>query len=744
VTPAAIAAFTAGILSICALPTLPSAILLCVFVVPALMPWRGRAIYAMAALGALLATWQGGRYLDERWPASRHNEELVLQGHVVSLPELAQGEDGVQTWRFVFQPDRRDLPQRIRTAWYRADQPVRGGDCWRFALRLRTPHGSLNPGGFDYEGWLFRQGITAGATVRDGARCDESGGSALLRARQRLTDDLDRWIPDPTARALIAALTTGDQSGLTDHDWDVFRVTGTSHLVAISGFNIAVIAGFAFFLFRWLWSVSARLCERLPAQRAGMIGSALVAGCYAGIAGFEPPVARAWLMVVVVLVAALTHRSVGVLRVLVLAWFAILVADPFAVLAPGLWLSFGAVAVILFVGTGRLRPPVAWRAAVELQIVLSVALVPLTLYFFQGAAWLGPLVNLVAVPIVTVMTPLLLIALLLAAIVPVIGIPALALCGAALIKLRLALEWAATSLPHVWIPASPPIAALMLALLGIVLLIAPRGLPTRMLGALCLVPMLLPRGPEIPSGLRVAVLDVGQGLSIVAQTPHHALLFDAGPAFQDGFDAGQSVVAPYLLHEGVRRLDVLMLSHPDNDHGGGVPAVRRLMNVEREIGTDRGEPCRDGMRWEWDGVRFAVLHPDGAQWSGNNRSCVLKIDGPFSALFPGDIEAPAEARLWSDRASALKADLLIAPHHGSKSSSTSEFVRSVMPGVVVFGAGWRNHFGHPRPEVTARYAEIGVKQFATGSSGEITIDGPARITEWRRTHAHFWNASADE
>jgi competence protein ComEC len=287
----------------------------------------------------------------------------------------------------------------------------------------------------------------------------------------------------------------------------------------------------------------------------------------------------------------------------------------------------------------------------------------------------------------------------------------------------------------------------LLALLGIVLLIAPRGLPLRLPGALCLLPLLLPRAPTIPSDLRLTVLDVGQGLSIVAQTRHHTMLFDAGPAFEDGFDAGQSIVAPFLLQAGVHRLDLLMLSHGDNDHAGGVPAVRKLLRVDREIGTDRGEPCREGLRWEWDGVRFEVLHPGDGQWSDNDGSCVLKIEDAFTALLPGDIEAQAEERLLAAHAGRLKADVLVAPHHGSKTSSTENFVKAVAPQVVVYGAGWRNHFGHPRPEVSGRYASVGARQFTTGQSGAVVIDraeGDLKVSEWRRTSAHFWNADADD
>jgi competence protein ComEC len=743
VSPLATMAFTAGILVVCAQAELPSPLILGVAALLALVPWRGRAIWAMAVLGALLATWQGQASLNDRWPAHRHGEEIPVRGRIASLPELSAEGDGMRTWRFLFEPEDPGLPQRIRVAWYRSDAQLRGAECWRFTLRMRTPHGSLNPGGFDYEAWLFRQGITATATVREGTRCEAPDDRWLLRQRQAITDQLREWIPDARARALVAALTTGDQSGLTDADWDVFRITGTSHLVAISGFNIAIIAAFAFFLVRWTWSVSARACDWIPAQRAAMVGSVVIAGFYAGLAGFEPPVARAWWMVFVVLLAAWIHRPASASRLLALAWLAILLVDPFAVLSPGLWLSFGAVAVIVYVTTGRLRQPGVVRALVRLQILLSLAIVPLTLYFFQGAAWLGPFVNLLAVPIVTVMTPVLLVGLGVAAAIPPIGIPLLNACSSFLVSLRDALADAAIVMPDAWIPASPPEAALLLALLGIALLVAPRGIPSRIPGALCVVPLLLPRGTSLESDLRLTVLDVGQGLSAVVQTRDHALLFDAGPAFEDGFDAGRSIVAPFLLREGIRSVNLLMLSHGDNDHAGGVPAVRKLLRVDREIGTDRSPPCRAGEAWEWDGVRFEVLHPPDDGWEGNDGSCVLRIDGSFSILLPGDIESQAERALLETTRTRLAADVVVAPHHGSKTSSTDGFVAALSPQLVVYSAGWRNHFGHPRPEVAARYRDAGTQAFMTGEVGAVSIErsGPVlKVQEWRRTHRRFWNA----
>jgi competence protein ComEC len=704
----------------------------------------------MAVLGTLLTTWQGQLRLDQRWPSARHGEEIWVRGQVASLPELSADADSGKTWRFLFEPyELADAP-RMRVSWYRTDEMPRGGDCWNLKLRVRMPHGSLNPGGFDYEGWLFRQGIAATATVREAERCASDTAPGLVSLRQALADRISAWLPEHPARGFLLALTIGDRSGLSDHDWEVFRITGTSHLVAISGFNIAIIAGVTFFLIRWLWSISASLCLRLPAQRAALIASALVAGMFAAIAGFEPPVARAWWMLLLVLLAVLLYRPVPASRALALAWLVILLADPFAALSPGLWLSFGAVAIIAYVSVGRLQTPGVILSLVALQLVISLSLMPLTLYFFQGATWLGPLVNLLAVPIAALLTPLLLAALALATLVPGLGLPALLFCADVLLKLRAGLEWMASNVAQAWIPGSPPAAALLLALLGALLVFVPRGLPLRGLGLLCFVPLLLPPDPAPESGFELTALDVGQGLSVVVRTSKHTLLFDAGPAFDEGFDAGESVVVPFLLQQGIRNLDLLMLSHTDNDHAGGVPAVRRLLHVRREIGTGQGEPCRDGMAWEWDGVRFEALHPDAGTWSDNNSSCVLRIAGGFTALLPGDIEAAAEQRLLAEHGDLLKSDVLLAPHHGSKTSSSEAFVMTVKPEWVIFAAGWRNHFRHPRPEVVARYEAAGAAQIVTGNSGAVKLSmnrepGSQLVAGfWRKQARKFWNAAEEE
>jgi competence protein ComEC len=735
-------AFSGAVLAVHALPALPSALVLVAGALPALLPWRGRRLWSGFALGALLTVWHAQGLLAQRWPPERHGEDHVVEGIVASLPER---EGDAQ--RFLFASRDAAFPRRIRVAWYRTDQVVRGGDCWRFTLRLRTPHGSLNPGGFDYEGWLFRQGIGATATVRDAQRCDARGGG-VLELRQRLVERIHAALPveetgGARAAGLLAALTVGDDSRIRGDDWDLFRRTGTTHLVAISGFNIAIVAGVAYFLCRWLWALAPALCLVLPAPRAGLAGSALLAGGYALLAGFEPPVQRAVLMLWIVLAAAWLHRMSRPARVLALAWLVVLAADPLAIASPGLWLSFAAVGAIFYASLGRLRAPGVWHGLVWLQVLIALALAPLTLFFFQGGSSVGPLVNLLAVPFFAVLTPVALLALVLLCAWPAAGLPLMQACAVAVEAFHAALAWSA-QVPLPWLSASPAPAALLMAALGVALLFAPRGLPLRPLGLLCLLPLLLPTPTPVRGDFEVVALDVGQGAAVVVRTARHTLLYDAGPAFEDGFDAGASVVAPFLLGEGIRAIDLLLLSHGDNDHAGGVASVRGRLEVRRELGTRGGAPCAAGQSWEWDGVRFEVLHPAGPGWDGNDASCVLRVEGSYSVLLPGDVEAGAERALVA--AGVRHADVLFTPHHGSRTSSTDAFVAAVHPTVVIHSAGWRHHFRHPRPEVVARYASIGARQHTTSASGAIRIwrneAGALEAAEFRREAARFWNAPA--
>lgn len=751
-TLAQILAFVAGILALQVLSELPPATWLLGLAIPALLPSRLRAPSALFALGFLLAFLQAQALLEQRWPVERHDEEIWVEGRIASLPDLSlapprrQETEPTRIWRFLFETQQRGVPERLRVSWYRSAETVTGGECWRLRLRLKSPHGSLNPGGFDYEAWLFRQGIGATATVREAERCESTGDYRVLRLRQALVDRLQAWLPDHPALGLVAALTVGDTSRLTSADWDDFRQTGTTHLVAISGFNIAIVAGAAFFLLRWAWALWPPLCLRLPAQKAGLLGAAVVAFGYALIAGFEPPVLRATIMLWILLAAAWLQRLGQPSRVLALAACAILLADPLAALAPGFWLSFGAVAAIFYVGTNRLGAVSGLRTLIVVQLMLSLALTPLTLHFFHGASTLSPLVNLVAVPLFAVLTPLLLAALGIAGLWPTAGLPLLQLVAAALAGFRETLGALAATWPELWIAASPPLPSLVLALLAVLLLFAPRGLPLRVPALLCALPLLWPPQTAPREGFELTVLDVGQGLAAVLRTANHTLLFDAGPAFEEGFDAGESIVAPYLLSQGVRHLDRLLISHGDNDHAGGAVSLRRLLPVREELGDGSAQPCRDGQQWEWDGVRFELLHPDGSSWSDNNGSCVLRVSaGTQAVLLTGDIEKAAERRLLQAHLQDLRAHLLLAPHHGSKTSSTAEFIAAVDAHTVIFSAGWKHHYRHPHPSVVERYARSGAALYDTGWTGAIRVgvtpQGMAGPRLWRAEGSRYWNAA---
>jgi competence protein ComEC len=745
-------AFTAAVLWVHSRADLPDVWLCALLSLPALLPWRGRFAAGGVALGVLLATWHGEQWLQQRWPEARQNEEHVVRGRVASLP--SQDGDAVH---FLFAPETarevaRDgqaaaaLPPLLRVGWYRSTVQPRGGECWVLRLRLRAPRGGANPAGFDYEGWLYRQDIAALATVRDGHPCASAASPGVLGLRAMLQARYRRWLPDHPARGLVEALTVGDSSELRDEDWLVFRKTGTTHLVVVSGLHVAIVAGIGFFLLRWLWVAVPALCLRWPAQRAAATGAALLAAAYALLSGLGAPSLRAVVMVVLATAAALLGRRASLSRMLALAWLAVLAPQPAVVLSPGLWLSFGAVAGIAFVASGRVGQLPAWRELLSVQMVLALLLAPLSLWFFGGISWVAPAVNLLAVPVMAVLMPALVLAPLLALVSPALGVPMLRLAADAVWQLRQALAWIAVQAPQSWVGGGTGAIAMLLAAAGALLLCAPRGLPTRLLGAALLAVLLLPQGSAPRHGVRVAVLDVGQGLAVALRTTHHAMVFDTGPAYPEGFDAGRAVVAPYLLGSGVHRLDLLMVSHADLDHRGGAPAVRELLRPRTEIGALAPTPCRDGQAWDWDGVHFAVLHPASAQWSRNNGGCVLRVSaGDHALLLPADIEAPAELRLLQAHPQLLRADVLVAPHHGSRTSSSPPFVTAVHPQWVIYAAGFANHYRLPRLAVEQRYRGAGARALMTGADGAVLFDldpatGVTALRGWRRTPAQrFWN-----
>lgn len=718
----------------------------------------------VACCGAafLLAWVQAEHRLAQDLPTALEGQDLLLRGTVISLPE----SDGTTT-RFRFQAHERRVGEQwvafssvLRLSWYTTTS-ITAGSGWQLTVRLKRRHGFRNPGGFDYAGWLLQNGVAATGYVRAGGDTRPLAAYATrrpdLRMRAAVDERLQSVLHEVRTAGLLRALSVGAADGLSARDWEVFRATGTSHLVSISGLHIGLVAGLGFVGGRWLWSRSHRLTQRLAAPRAGAFVALLAASLYAGLAGFSVPTQRAWLMALVLLGGKLAARPGRAAHSLALALVVVIAFDPSAVLAPGFWLSFVAVAII-FLQQVRQPPKPGVRGTLpqllRMQFALTLGLLPLTLLYFGQSGWIAPLANLLAVP----WTSVLLVPLVFAALLCLYPLPAVAhwlyaLAGRFGAWMMDGLDWL-TGLPGAVVGvAETPIVVSVVALVGAVMLLLPRGTPQRWLGVVLLLPILSWAPPTpVPGTVWLSVLDVGQGLAAVIRTAQHTLVYDAGPRFGE-FDTGAMVVAPYLAAQGVRQVDLLIISHGDNDHAGGAaaidrryPAYRLLSSVPQQFPWRRAQRCRAGQEWQWDGVSFRLLHPQGQDGSDNDASCVLLVraaDGT-QALLPGDIEAGAERELIARYGAQLRSKVLVAPHHGSRTSSTAPFVAAVAPEYVLFPTGYRNRYRFPHPRVLARYEAQGAVAFVTALAGavEFRLGEPAAARLERLQRPRYWDSVA--
>ncbi|HZQ60436.1 MAG TPA: DNA internalization-related competence protein ComEC/Rec2, partial [Casimicrobiaceae bacterium] len=669
------------------------------------------------------------------------------------------------------------VPARVSLAWYSGLRggtasdvpPLRAGERWHLTVRLKRPHGNVNPHGFDLEAWLLENELRATGYVRPHAmnvRIAPFAGRPLdwvQRARESVRDRIVAALPDAPYAGVIVALTIGEQRAIPEAQWLVFNRTGITHLISISGLHVTVFAAITAALVHRLVRRSARMTAIVPAHRVAALIGALAAFAYVLLAGAQIPAQRTLVMLVVAAVGLWLARPGSARMVWLWALAIVLVFDPWAGLTPGFWLSFGAVALLLYSGTCRLqsRPASFWdaqrrtlQAAARAQGVVTVGLVPLTLAVFQRVSLIAPLANALAIPVVT----FLVVPVALTAIVLPFEWP-WQLAHAVFAWLMLPLERLAAWPGTTWQQHAPAPWSVGAAMIGIVWMLAPPGIPLRALGALWLLPLVAVR-PLVPGpgGVRVSVLDVGQGLAAVVQTATHTLLYDTGPRFNDDADAGGRIVAPYLHAIGIERLSMLVVSHLDADHSGGTRSIAHTVPIDWRVSSvphdDRlwqsiggVERCRAGQTWTWDGVSFAFLHPPPA-WYGatrfktNDMSCVLRVAANGgSVLLTGDIEAKSEMTMVASDQS-LATDLLVVPHHGSRTSSTAEFIAAVSPRVAIFTPGYRNQFGHPRAEVLERYRAAGAVLLRTDLQGAIIIDidptGATSISAERERQRRYW------
>lgn len=693
-----------------------------------LWPWAGSWRWHLTVVVAL-GSWMAWVYADQWQNRVDAPRALSLQGTVDTAVQIRDG--GL---RFGFQPDDQAWG-RLRVAWYREAPAVAPGDCWLFQLRVGPPRGRSNPGGFDYEAWLFREAYAGVASVISGKPC----GHVEPGWREHWQAELDA-LQRPRAVATLRALLLGERDGLAAADWEILRRTGTSHLFAISGLHLGLIAGVAFALGTLLWRVL--LWRWLPRSRdVAVLCAALAAIGYAAVSGFAVPVQRALVMCLMGLLVLLSGRRDALFGALGLAAILVLAVNPLAVLMPGFWMSFvAALAIICYLQAypGRAR----WRQLLEIQLLLGICLWPLGALFFGGVSLMALPVNLLLVPLFSLLLPLWLLAALLH-----LGAgwdAPLALALSSMERLWALLERAASVDGAWWQLPEPHWLVAGLAVVAVLLLMTPRR-RLRLGGMLLLIGagwMQLPDRPA-PGTLRLWVWDVGQGQSVLIQTSRQNWLYDAGPAWPGGFDSGEQLVAPALRALGISQLEGLIVSHGDNDHAGGAAAIRRDFAPGIELGAG-GQPCVAGQVFAHDDVRFEMLHPDAGPWSDNDGSCVLRVTsaaGP-SALLTGDIESAAEqALLRAGR--PLKAEVLLVPHHGSASSSGMDFITAVAPAHALVSAAADNRWGFPVDAVQARYARQGARLRISGETGAIRVDlddEGARISAWRHIRPRLWRS----
>jgi len=728
---------------------------------------------AAGVAGFFYAAWRADIRLADELPSAWEGRDIRVIGVIDELPQPV--ERGA---RFAFAVERAltpeaIVPSQISLAWYAtfardaqaaAVPELHAGERWELTVRLKRPHGTVNPHGFDVEAWLLENGLRATGYVRDdpaNRRLDTFAGrpeDRVSRARESIRSRILAALAGRPYAGVIAALAIGDERAIPAEQWQLFNRTGVGHLISISGLHITFFATLMGAVAFWTWKRSHRLTTRLPARKAAAVVGVVAAFVYVLLAGFQIPAQRTLYMLGVAAIGLWLGRPGTASIVWLWALAVVLAWDPWAGLTPGFWLSFGAVGLLLYVGVGRIGEMRAWREAMRAQGAITLGLIPLMLVLFQQISIVSPLANAVAIPVVTfVVVPLTLASIVvpwdLLLIVPHQVFAWLALLLDVLSHLPAA----------VWQQHAPPIWAALLGVLGVIWMLAPRGVPGRALGIAWLAPLFIvvPLLPP-PGEFRVVILDVGQGLAVLVQTHAHALLYDTGPRFNEAADAGNRIVAPMLRAIGVSRLDALVLSHQDNDHSGGAISLMHTVPVAwvasslspghpilraREEQGETTRRCLAGDRWNWDGVDFQMLHPVAANYANpklksNDLSCVLRVwNAAGSALLTGDIEARTEADLVRRDAAALQADLLVVPHHGSRTSSTPAFIDAVHPRIAAFTPGYRNRFQHPRREVVERYVAAGAGIYRTDYDGALTLDfgegGPQARRE-REHDAHYW------
>lgn len=702
--------------------------------------------------------------LAQQLPKILEGKTLIAKGRILTIPE--NHSDAVR-FDFLIQnietsvPIQYPISVRIKGYFYKNSKRLtdfKKGDIWQFALRLRRPRAFWNPGSFDYQAELFQQNICA-----TGYLLEKFPLHLIQRAnayyfidnlRQKITANIKKTLQDYPLLGLISALTTGIRCEITDEQWQVMRGTGTNHLFAISGLHLAFISGIIYWIVGFICCRLPYVTLYIPAPKIASALTLLAAIFYSALAGFAIPTQRALLMLSAFALAIIQRRYLTSWHSFYLALLIILFIEPFSVLSASFWLSFTAVILIFYAVSHRIKPLKNWRAWCRIQLTVSLGLIPLSLLFFHQISWISFAANLIAIPTIGfLILPISLLGSLLSVVGLVLGNQLLIFAEQLLellwkvlnffSEIPLAQYYAYLSSP--WILVS--------SLMGILLVLAPKGMPTRCLGFIWILPLFFWENQRPPYGdIWIHLLDVGQGLASVVRTQHHVLIYDTGPRLSPSFDTGKLVILPFLQTIDVPKVNLMVISHGDNDHSGGAMIILKQIQVDKVLSSipKKFLPkivnlCEEKMHWQWDGINFEILYPPmNHHYLGNNSSCVLKISNRLqSILLVGDIEKAAENYLVHSKQKDLQSTVLIVPHHGSKTSSGIEFLNHVQPVYALFPTGFHNRFKFPHKIVLNRYQRLGSKIFNTATEGTITLklnalSNTIKAETYREKNHHFW------
>lgn len=743
-------ALCVGMLMLRFVPTLPETVLLLVALGLAFLCvcFRISRWIGFFLIGLCWSCWCATQVVNDRLPLEWDGQTLWLEGEVVGLPQWSVSSAGQSVVRFELEGSvsrRTRLPQRIRVSWYEPPTPVQSGERWKLAVSLKQPYGALNPHGFDYVQWLTARGIGATGSVKAGELL--ALGRGFSAWRESLRTRMQGLLPETSASAGVIALVLGDGSGISQEQWQVLRDSGTVHLFVISGQHISLVAGLAYALIALLHRLSL-WPKQVPWLPVACVFAMLSVLAYGVIAGLDVPVRRAIIMVAVVLLWRLRYLQLAHWTPWLIALCLVLLHDPLVVLAPGFWLSFAAVAVLFVVFAWRLGRFSWWQFLLRAQWAAALGLLPFLIAMNLPVSVVGPLANMLAVPFVSMVTlPLALLGTLFVS-VPELARLLLGLSALSLEWLWSVLDWFVHHMVA-WQAPDVPGWVLLLTFVGAFLLLLPKALRSVVLVAGLFVPLLWPPNekPLAPGEAHVWMLDVGQGLALFVRTASNALMYDTGPA-QGNWNAGEHIIVPFLRGERVYQLDKLIISHADLDHAGGVGAVIQHIKVRDVLS---GEPQRldkfaartcEVESWIWDEVLFRQWRWDNAK-EGNDASCVLWIQTAHdSFLVTGDLGVMGEAALlahWPD----LKADWLVAGHHGSRTSTSDALIQRVQPRSVLLSRGRYNAYGHPHPLVMQRLQNAGIRTFDTAEDKAILIHlgSSKKVEPWRMAQEqNFWRA----